>query len=215
MTVARSLYVEIMTSAQYQVLDESQPMEDLNKTNDLEITTTEYFEVERKRGVYRLSVLQLIIRSLILIRACSVLVALASFILITYSVATFKQADNAGRVRDENGQKVSVKTQPAVTFSGIGGASFFLSLLILLGCWKSKKVGRRPAERMLRSLLIPFQMRTINVLTNAVFAVIGCVGFAAWMGGCFYLGRSSLASVPLWYAMALDLDQSPMDSPRN
>jgi hypothetical protein len=53
--------VEIMTSAQYQVLDESQPMEDLNKTNDLEITTTEYFEVERKRGVYRLSVLQLII----------------------------------------------------------------------------------------------------------------------------------------------------------
>jgi hypothetical protein len=197
MTVARSLYVEIMTSAQYQVLDESQPMEDLNKTNDLEITTTEYFEVERKRGVYRLSVLQLIIRSLILIRACSVLVALASFILITYSVATFKQADNAGRVRDENGQKVSVKTQPAVTFSGIGGASFFLSLLILLGCWKSKK------------------MRTINVLTNAVFAVIGCVGFAAWMGGCFYLGRSSLASVPLWYAMALDLDQSPMDSPRN
>jgi hypothetical protein len=207
--------VEIMTSAQYQVLDESQPMEDLNKTNDLEITTTEYFEVERKRGVYRLSVLQLIIRSLILIRACSVLVALASFILITYSVATFKQADNAGRVRDENGQKVSVKTQPAVTFSGIGGASFFISLLILLGCWKSKKVGRRPAERMLRSLLIPFQMRTINVLTNAVFAVIGCVGFAAWMGGCFYLGRSSLASVPLWYAMALDLDQSPMDSLRN
>jgi hypothetical protein len=207
--------VEIMTSAQYQVLDESQPMEDLNKTNDLEITTTEYFEVERKRGVYRLSVLQLIIRSLILIRACSVLVALASFILITYSVATFKQADNAGRVRDENGQKVSVKTQPAVTFSGIGGASFFLSLLILLGCWKSKKVGRRPAERMLRSSLIPFQMRTINVLTNAVFAVIGCVGFAAWMGGCFYLGRSSLASVPLWYAMALDLDQSPMDSLRN
>jgi len=207
--------VEIMTSAQYQVLDESQPMEDLNKTNDLEITTTEYFEVERKRGVYRLSVLQLIIRSLILIRACSVLVALASFILITYSVATFKQADNAGRVRDENGQKVSVKTQPAVTFSGIGGASFFISLLILLGCWKSKKVGRRPAERMLRSSLIPFQMRTINVLTNAVFAVIGCVGFAAWMGGCFYLGRSSLASVPLWYAMALDLDQSPMDSLRN
>jgi hypothetical protein len=207
--------VEIMTSAQYQVLDESQPMENLNKTNDLEITTTEYFEVERKRGVYRLSVLQLIIRSLILIRACSVLVALASFILITYSVATFKQADNAGRVRDENGQKVSVKTQPAVTFSGIGGASFFISLLILLGCWKSKKVGRRPAERMLRSSLIPFQMRTINVLTNAVFAVIGCVGFAAWMGGCFYLGRSSLASVPLWYAMALDLDQSPMDSLRN
>jgi hypothetical protein len=190
-------------------------MENLNKTNDLEITTTEYFEVERKRGVYRLSVLQLIIRSLILIRACSVLVALASFILITYSVATFKQADNAGRVRDENGQKVSVKTQPAVTFSGIGGASFFLSLLILLGCWKSKKVGRRPAERMLRSSLIPFQMRTINVLTNAVFAVIGCVGFAAWMGGCFYLGRSSLASVPLWYAMALDLDQSPTDSLRN
>lgn len=203
-----------MTSAQYQVLDESQHMEDLNKTNDLEVTTTEYPEVERKRGVYRITALQLVFRSLILIRVCAVLVALASFILITYSVATFKHADNAGQVRDENGQKVSVGTRPAMTFSGIGGASFFISLLILLGCWKSKKVGR-PAEHMLRSSLIPYQMRTINVLTNAVFAVIGCVGFAAWMGGCFYLGRSSVATVPLWYAMTLDLDQSPMDSLRN
>lgn len=42
-------------------------------------------------------------------------------------------------------------------------------------------------------------MRHVNDLSNAVFAVVGCVGFAAWMSGCAYLSRGSVVGRPLWY----------------
>lgn len=45
----------------------------------------------------------------------------------------------------------------------------------------------------------PFlQMKNVNDLSNAVFVIIGCCGFAAWMGGCIYMSKFSLVTKPLW-----------------
>ena len=81
-----------------------------------------------------------VLRSRITIRVLAVMASLVSFVLITYSVVLFENAQKAGNVKDSTGANPQVNVKPAVTFSGIGGASFFLSLLLLFACCGSKKV---------------------------------------------------------------------------
>jgi hypothetical protein len=66
--------------------------------------------------------------------------SLVNFVLIIYSVVLFENARKAGSVKDSTGGKPQVDVKPAVTLSGIGGASFFLSLLLVYACCGSKKV---------------------------------------------------------------------------
>ena len=81
-----------------------------------------------------------VLRSRITIRVLAVMASLVSFVLITYSVVLFENARKAGNVKDSTGANPQVNVKAAVTFSGIGGASFFLSLLLLFACCGSKKV---------------------------------------------------------------------------
>ncbi len=66
--------------------------------------------------------------------------SLVSFVLTTYSVVLFENARKAGSVKDSTGGKPQVDVKPVMTFSGIGGAGFFLSLLLVFACCGSKKV---------------------------------------------------------------------------
>ena len=93
-----------------------------------------------KSSTDRISWLRILSQSRIIIRIFAVVAALMSFILITYSVVLFENAQEAGIIKDSNGAPLQVDVKPAITFSGIGGASFFLSLLLLFVCCGSKKV---------------------------------------------------------------------------
>ena len=104
-------------------------------------------ELEFKPAKQRISLINLavnwVLRSRIIIRVLAVMASLVSFVLITYSVVLFENARKASNFKDSTGANPQVDIKPAVTFSGIGGASFFLSLLLLFACCGSKKVKRR------------------------------------------------------------------------
>ena len=99
----------------------------------------EFKPVKQRISLINLAV-NWVLRSRITIRVLAVMASLVSFILITYSVVLFENAQKEGKVKDSTGGNPHVDTKPAVTFSGIGGASFFLSLLLLFACCGTKKV---------------------------------------------------------------------------
>ncbi len=110
------------------------------KTESVSLLEEDEKSLKYKPASHRISLLQIVSRSRITIRVLAVMASLVSFVLIKYSVVFFENAQKAGSVKDSTGGKPQVDVKPAVTFSGIGGASFFLSLLLVFACCGSKKV---------------------------------------------------------------------------
>ncbi|KAI9755187.1 MAG: hypothetical protein M4579_004383 [Chaenotheca gracillima] len=142
-------------------------------------------EPQRKRGRYRITGIQIVSRSRLLIRVLATIIALLSFVLILFTVVYFLK----GQKNLPNAAHVNIR--PSLVFTGIGGVSTVLSFVLSILCCASKKV------------------RNVTHLSNAIFALVGSGGFAAWMSGCFFLDRSASSQSLWWWACAEMYESNP------
>ncbi|KAG9233880.1 hypothetical protein BJ875DRAFT_31190 [Amylocarpus encephaloides] len=137
---------------------------------------------KKKSGAKReLSVLIFLRHSRIYIRVLAIMIMIISFSLILAAVVKYDQAKKApGRPLDAVPKPpLGITDYPCRVFTGVAAMNLVLSIVILSLSFISSKF-----------------RKSVNAI-NAVFAVLGAVGFATSMGTCFFLKEINLKS-DLW-----------------
>lgn len=119
--------------------------QETNSTSAPSIDTEKYPEVSLPPGRLRDSVLLKIWQCRVYVRTITLLVTIASLVLILVGLVTYEKtkANKLQEIVDpDTGEEIYVEitTKPNVTFAAIGGVNTLLSGLLLVLCWKSCKV---------------------------------------------------------------------------
>lgn len=134
-------------------------------------------EVARKRWYHPIVLLAHLVRSRFPVRLLGLVISTVTFILIIIPIASFLKAQRDGVIKDV------IDLNPVKLFAGIGVLNICLSIIVTGACLKYKKA------------------RQLSDLSNAIFTIMGVVGFSTWMAGCLHMSKMSKGNVAgeLWY----------------
>jgi len=143
-----------------------------------------YKEVEEETdssAKFRKPMFRYLKNSRLWIRTLTIMVMITSASLILTAIIKFNNAKNApGQAFNNIPQPAPITDHPCIVFTGIAVMNLLLSITVwtLSCCSTSFHIG-------------------YNTL-NAIFTILGAVGFASSMGACFFLNRASTLQNDLW-----------------